>query len=213
MEVKAFVVSPVQSNCYVVSESADFGSQAVIIDPGDTNLDQVFDYIESRSLHVVANWNTHAHFDHVMGVDIVRKRYRVSSYVHQDDLWLWEHIEDSVRMWMGQHETEALAAPDGYFKDGDTICLGNDSFTVLHTPGHSPGSVCLVGSEIAFTGDTLFAGTIGRTDLPLSNPKAMKESLKKLLPLSDNLILFPGHMGSTTMQRERQTNPFLQDLD
>jgi hydroxyacylglutathione hydrolase len=212
MEVQSFLVSPVQSNCYVISESSAFGSNAVIIDPGDTNLDKVFEYIDSRGLHMIANWNTHAHFDHVMGVDIVRKRYRIPSYVHQDDLWHWQHMHESVRMWTGQRDFEPLTAPDGYFQDGDTLYLGNESFTVIHTPGHSPGSICLVGREIALTGDTLFAGTIGRTDLPLSSPTAMKESLKKLLPLSDNLILYPGHMSSTTMKRERQTNPFLQGI-
>ncbi len=212
MKVQGFVVSPVQSNCYVLSESSERGAKAVIIDPGDINLEKVFDYIDSQGLVVVANWNTHAHFDHVMGVDIVRKRYKVPSYVHKDDLWHWQHMQDSVRSWTRQ-QVEPLTAPNGYLEDGNILYLGTESFTVIHTPGHSPGSVCLVGEKIAFTGDTLFAGTIGRTDLPLSSPASMKESLKRLLSLSDDLILYPGHMAVTSMRQERALNPFLQDID
>ncbi len=212
MKIQSFVVSPVQSNCYVVSESDESGSKAVIIDPGDLNLQQVFDYIDSKGFQVIANWNTHAHFDHVMGVDIVRNRYHIASYVHEADLPIWNQLTQSVQAWMGK-VVEPLNPPDGFFEDGDTISLGNEKFTVFHTPGHSPGCVCFVGTDVVFTGDTLFAGSIGRTDLPLSNGKAMLDSLKRLLDWPDHLVLYPGHMQSTTMERERRMNPFLQDID
>ena len=212
MKIKSFVVSPVQSNCYVLSESDEAGSKAVIIDPGDINLQQVFDYIDEQGFQIIANWNTHAHFDHIMGVDIVRNRYNVPSYVHKADLPIWTELAQTVQAWIGQN-VEPLNPPDGFFEDGDILCLGNDKFTVFHSPGHSPGSVCFVGTDIVFTGDTLFAGSIGRTDLPLSSGKAMFNSLKRLLEWQDHLVLYPGHMQSTTMERERRTNPFLQDND
>lgn len=208
MKIQSFVVSPFASNCYVLSLDGQEGRAAVIIDPGDTELGDVFRYVEEQGLDVQAIWNTHAHLDHVMGVDLVRARYGVQALVHGDDLPLWDGIAESARRWLGK-EVPSLGSPDGLWTDGDEVCLGTHKFRIWHTPGHSPGSVCLVGDEMAFTGDTLFAGTIGRTDLPLSNPNAMRTSLSKLLALPDELQLFPGHMSPTSMEHERHTNPFL----
>ncbi|MCF8565184.1 MBL fold metallo-hydrolase [Alicyclobacillus tolerans] len=208
MRLRAFVVSPIGSNCYVIAEDAAQGNQAVIVDPGDVSLDPVFDYIAKEHLEVVAVWNTHAHFDHVAGVDVVRNKFQVPAWVHADDLPLWDNLPAVMQQWLGK-SVDALRAPDHFWKDGDVVALGQHKFTVWHTPGHSPGSVCLVGEQLVFTGDTLFAGSIGRTDLPLSDSQAMMKSLQRLLDLPDALELFPGHMQSTTMQRERMTNPFL----
>jgi len=211
LHIKSFVVSPVASNCYVVATSPDKGSPAVVIDPGDIELDAVFNYIREMAFDVQAVWLTHAHFDHVLGVDLVRDKYGVKALVHSDDLALWDGLQETVRKWMGQ-EVTALRAPDGFIADGDVVSLGSNKFRVWHTPGHSPGSVCFVSDEIAFTGDTLFAGSIGRADLPLSDGQAMQLSLQKLMQLPDTLQLYPGHMQPTTMQRERASNPFLQNI-
>ena len=211
MRLRAFVVSPIGSNCYVIAEDAAQGNQAVIVDPGDVSLDPVFDYIAKEHLEVVAVWNTHAHFDHVAGVDVVRNKFQVPAWVHADDLPLWDNLPAVMQQWLGK-SVDALRAPDHFWKDGDVVALGQNKFTVWHTPGHSPGSVCLVGEQLVFTGDTLFAGSIGRTDLPLSDSQAMMKSLQRLLDLPDALELFPGHMQSTTMQRERMTNPFLRSV-
>ena len=208
MKIQSFVVSPFASNCYVLSLDAEEGRDAVIIDPGDTALEAVFRYIEENGLQVQAIWNTHAHLDHVMGVDVVRDRYGVQAFVHGDDLPVWDGLAQSARNWLSK-EVSPLASPDGLWADGDEVSLGSHKFRIWHTPGHSPGSVCLVGDEVAFTGDTLFAGTIGRTDLPLSDASAMQTSLQKLLALPDGLQLFPGHMNPTSMAHERNTNPFL----
>jgi hydroxyacylglutathione hydrolase len=211
MRIQTFVVSPVMSNCYVMALDAEEGNDAVIVDPGDTNLDDVFSYIESNELNVVAVWNTHAHFDHVMGVDLVRDRYHVPAYVHKDDLPLWDALVETTEKWLGR-SVPALREPDRFFADGDEVRLGRHAFRVWHTPGHSPGSVCLVGESYVFTGDTLFAGSVGRVDLPLSNPADMQDSLKRLLNLPDEVTLLPGHMQRTTMKKERVQNPFLRNL-
>lgn len=211
MKIQSFVVSPLASNCYVLSLDAEEGHHAVVIDPGYVELGDVLRYIDANQLEVVAVWNTHAHLDHVMGVDLVRRRYNVPAYVHKDDLPLWENVAAMAQSWLGQ-EVPSLRDPDGFWQEGDEVSLGDHSFNIWHTPGHSPGSVVLVGDECAFTGDTLFAGSIGRTDLPLSDPQAMQDSLIKLLALPDELELYPGHMNSTTMGRERHSNFFLRDL-
>ncbi|MCL6547960.1 MAG: MBL fold metallo-hydrolase [Alicyclobacillus sp.] len=211
MRIATFVVSPIGSNCYVLAQDESEGRDAVIIDPGDTELEPVLRHIEEHGLHVVAVWNTHAHLDHVMGVDVIRHRLQVPAYVHKDDLPIWSTLAEQTRNWLGR-AVPPLDPPDGYLEDGMELTLGRDTFRVWHTPGHSPGSVCFVHADLAFTGDTLFAGTIGRTDLPLSDPDAMQASLRRLLALPDHLTLYPGHMGPTTMSAERRANPFLRGL-
>ncbi|MCL6516524.1 MBL fold metallo-hydrolase [Alicyclobacillus sp.] len=210
MRIQGFVISPFGSNCYVLAESEEPGARAVIVDPGDTAVEPVLDYVAQHRLAVQAIWNTHAHVDHVMGVDVVRDRLGVPAWLHPDDLPVWNEMPTSARMWLNQ-TVPPLRAPDHLWADGDVVKLGSLSFTVWHTPGHSPGSVCLIGEDIAFTGDTLFAGTIGRTDLPLSDPEAMRRSLQRLQALPDALLIYPGHMGSSTIGRERQTNPFFRE--
>ncbi|MCL6632831.1 MAG: MBL fold metallo-hydrolase [Alicyclobacillus herbarius] len=211
MRVDVFVVSPFGSNCYVLAADDRAGAEAVIIDPGDTALEPVFTHIDKRGWRVTAVWNTHAHIDHVLGVDAVRHRYGVPAFVHAADQPLWEAVPEYAQLWLGQ-SAAALAPPDGFFADGDTVSVGGRKFTVWHTPGHSPGSVCLVGNDFVLTGDTLFAGSIGRTDLPLSDADEMTNSLRRLLELDDSLVLYPGHMQATTMGKERKTNPFLRSL-
>ncbi|WAH38440.1 MBL fold metallo-hydrolase [Alicyclobacillus dauci] len=208
MEIRRFVVSPIQANCYVLSESLDKGARAVIVDPGDTDLTQVFTYIDDHEFKVEANWNTHAHFDHVLGVDIVRDKYHCPSYLHPDDQGVWDATPASTQQWI-QRNVEPLNAPDEYYRDGDTVNLAGEVFTIWHTPGHSPGGVCLVGREFALTGDTLFRGTVGRTDLPKASPGAMDASLKRILEWDDNLVIYPGHGESTTFGVEREHNRFL----
>ncbi|MCL6452563.1 MAG: MBL fold metallo-hydrolase [Alicyclobacillus sp.] len=211
MQVAAFTVSPLLSNCYVLSESLTPGSPTVVIDPGDPTLDPVLDYIERHQLRVTEVWATHAHLDHVLGVDVIRQRFGVPAAVHAADLPVWREVPADAARWLGM-QVEPLAEPDRLLQEGDRLRVGDTVFTVWHTPGHSPGGVVLVGAELAFTGDTLFAGTIGRVDLPHADPAAMQRSLARLLALPDELTLYPGHMGRTTMGEERRANPFLQNL-
>lgn len=207
MRIEAFVVSQIGANCYVVAEDAP-GRDCVIIDPGDVLLDPVFAYIEQQQLSVQAVWNTHAHFDHVMGVDVARERYGVPAYLHAADLPIYDVVAQAT-LQMFAREVPPLQPVDGYLEEGQVVSLGANDFTVWHTPGHSPGSICLVGEQVAFTGDTLFAGTIGATHFHLGDPKAMERSLKRLVTLPDDLVVYPGHGRPTTMARERLSNPYL----
>jgi hydroxyacylglutathione hydrolase len=208
MKLASFVISPIGSNCYVLSESELAGSRAVIVDPGDTALEPVFAYIEANRFQLEAIWNTHGHFDHVMGVDLVRARYGVPAYLHAADVPVWDTMADVTQRWL-QKRVEPLAPPDHLWSDGDVVELGSAQFQIWHTPGHSPGSVCFVGDEFTFTGDTLFAGSIGRTDFPLSSPVDMEQSLQRLLTLPDSTVIYPGHGHKSTIGEERKVNPFL----
>lgn len=208
MHIETFVISPIGSNCYVLSVEPT-NCDAVIIDPGDTNVQPVMDYIDKNCLRVQAIWLTHGHFDHVMGLDILREHYGVPAYMQKDDLPILEEMPTVVKQWMGL-DVKPLLHPDVFWSEGDEVKLGDESFVVWQTPGHSPGCVCLVSPNIVFTGDTLFAGTIGRTDFPLSSPPDMMTSLKRLVDLPQDAILYPGHGQTTTIERELKVNPFLQ---
>lgn len=211
MEIASFVLSPFRSNCYVISESTENGARAVIVDPGDRDVNAVLDYVRKRDLHVEAVWATHAHVDHVMGVDAVRNAFQVPAYVHQADAVLWSQMSEDAKRWLGI-EVPTLAEPDGYIDEGQTLTCGEVSFVVWHTPGHSRGSVCLISDTVAFTGDTLFAQGVGRTDLPGGSFSELSASLKRLLTLPDEIQIYPGHMGTSTIGLERQINPFLLEL-
>lgn len=212
MLIKTFVLSPLRSNCYILADADSRGASAVIIDPGDTDVQPVIDYIGSHGLQVQAIWATHAHFDHVMGIDVLRRTFNIPAYVHAEDIPLWREMHQSVKQWLGR-DVPPLSDPDGTFGEGDGLTCGDLSFHVLHTPGHSPGGVCLLSETVAFTGDTLFAQSVGRTDLPGGNFAVLSTSLKRLLELSDDVTIYPGHMGTSTIGVERKINPFLLDLE
>ncbi|SDW15176.1 Glyoxylase, beta-lactamase superfamily II [Alicyclobacillus hesperidum] len=211
MEVRCFFISPLRSCCYVIAESFEQGAQAVVIDPGDLHLDPVFEFIDGTGLQIVANWNTHAHFDHIIGVDLLRDRYGILAWVHEADAPVWAKAHVAHEQFLGT-PAPPVAKPDQYMHDGDTLTLGDETFTVWHTPGHSPGSVCLVGKQIVFSGDTLFAGTIGRTDLEGSSPEDMQQSLARILDWRDDLMIYPGHGVPTSMAVERRNNRFLREI-
>ncbi|MFD1676904.1 MBL fold metallo-hydrolase [Alicyclobacillus fodiniaquatilis] len=208
MEIRRFVVNSIQANCYVLSESMDKGARAVVVDPGDTALDEIFSYIDAHGFQVIANWNTHAHYDHVVGVDLLRNRYHCPAYLHPEDQPVWDEVPNSYHAWTGQ-ETGPLNPPDIPYREGDVVQLGEEAFRIWHTPGHSPGGVCLVGKDVAFTGDTIFKSTIGRTDLAHGDAAAMEQSLVRILDWPDELVLYPGHGDCSTLAREREHNRFL----
>ena len=212
MKLQTFVLSPFQSNCYVLSETDENGAPTVVIDPGDLDVKRVMDYVSEHQYQVQAVWLTHGHIDHVMGVDVIRKAYDIPAYVHAADMDLWQSLPNDAARWLGK-QVPALNAPDGFLEEGDTLACGNLSFKVWHTPGHSRGSVCLIGEEVAITGDTLFAQGVGRTDLPGGSFTELSHSLKRLLTLADNVRIYPGHMGTSTIGFERQVNPFLTDIE
>ena len=192
-------------NCYLV---IDEGSrECVVIDPGE-EAGLILRRITEAGVRTVAIWVTHAHLDHVMGVPRLRRETGAPIYLHPADRELYDHvIQQGLAFGI---RVESLPPPDREFVPGETVRVGTVGFTVRHAPGHSPGSVCLVGDGVVFTGDVLFAGSIGRTDLPGADFDTLIRSIEReLLVLPDSTMVYSGHGPETTVGRERGTNPFL----
>jgi glyoxylase-like metal-dependent hydrolase (beta-lactamase superfamily II) len=192
-------------NCYLVADP-DRG-EAAIVDPGEEA--QLF---RARLRHegwtLKAIWLTHAHLDHVAGVAALREGSEVPIFLHPADRPLY----DRVAMQAAQFGLEVTPPPppDRELADGGSVSVGDCTFTVVHTPGHTPGGVCLLGHGLAFVGDTLFAGSIGRTDLPGGDLKALLASIhQRLLTLPDETVVHSGHGPATTIGAEKKDNPFV----
>ncbi|NIM52917.1 MAG: MBL fold metallo-hydrolase [Gemmatimonadales bacterium] len=192
-------------NCYLLADPQM--GDAVLIDPGE-EADLFLRRIATEDLTLRAIWLTHAHLDHVIGVAPVVERTGVPVYLHPADRPLYEGVGHQGE-WLGV-PASAPPAPEGYLAEGDTLGIGALCFEVRHVPGHSPGSIALVGHGVAFVGDALFAGSVGRTDLPGGNADTLIASIReKLLALPDETVVYPGHGPETTIGQERTTNPFL----
>lgn len=192
-------------NCYLVADRAQ--RQAVIIDPGEEP-DTFLAELDTRAWSLAGIWLTHAHVDHVMGVGAVKSRTGAAIWLHPEDRPLYDAASTQAD-WFGLR-LDPLPPPDHRLAHGDTLTVGRFHFEVRHTPGHSPGSVSLVGHGMAFVGDVLFAGSIGRTDLPGGDMTALLQSIHRhLLTLPDSTAVLSGHGPETTIGIERLTNPFL----
>jgi glyoxylase-like metal-dependent hydrolase (beta-lactamase superfamily II) len=201
-------VTPFQQNCTLLWCEAT--KRAVVIDPGG-DLPDIERAIAQAGVAVDKIWLTHGHVDHVGGAAALKASLKVSiEGPHRDDLFLLEHVAESGRsfgMWDAANVT-----PDRWLEDGDQVQVGELTFDVLHCPGHSPGSVVFVNpaQRLAIVGDVVFAGSIGRTDLPGGNPRQLLTSIRdKLLSLADDVTIISGHGPTSTIGRERATNPFL----
>ena len=192
----------------------DETKEAVIVDPGcytDTEKKRVERFIEDNSLKPVKVLLTHLHFDHVLGLDFVTKRWNIDTYLNPDDKEQAAFVPRFCEM-MG-YVTPPLPEKTIDIHDGDIVRFGRSELKVIATPGHTRGGVCFYSKENNFliSGDTLFAGSIGRTDHPSGDYDAlMKGIMTKLLPLGDNVEVLPGHGYLTTIGEERLKNPFLQ---
>jgi len=154
--------------------------------------------------------NTHGHPDHTCGNQAIKDKFRASLCVHQDDAFMLGESGMETARYFGFNCVSPPA--DILLREGSYVKFGDVTLRVIHTPGHSFGSVVLLGEEEVFTGDTLFAGSIGRTDFPASSDREMQISLRKLLNLPNNLVVYPGHGPETTMGEEKRINPFLSNL-
>lgn len=202
-----------QTNTYVVA--LESGGPGVIID-APPDIDAIVDLVSSLDVSPVALLVTHGHVDHGGAAGQVASRYGIKAYVHPDDDYLSLNPTRQVEALMGISLADALPVPQFEpLADGQRTPFAGIDFDVVHTPGHTPGHVCFrVADEgVLFSGDQLFAGSIGRTDLPGGSYEQLMDSMvSKVLTLDDEVIVFPGHGPGTTVGRERRTNPFLQGL-
>lgn len=193
-------------NCYlVVDEQA---AECAVVDPGE-EAGLILHKIAETGAKPVAIWLTHAHVDHVLGVTRIAAETAAPVWLHPADRALYDAVPEQAA-WFGLGAPPRLPAPDRELVHGEQVAVGELRFAVRHAPGHSPGSVCLVGPGAVFSGDVLFAGSIGRTDLPGGDFETLIASIEReLLPLPDDTILYSGHGPESTIGRERRTNPFL----
>lgn len=200
------VVGPLQCNCYVVGDPET--RKAIVIDPGG-DADVLVGELVKLQLEVTAIVATHAHFDHIVAAERVRAATGAPFHLHEGDRSLLDWFQESGRLFLGI-ELGSPPEVDTSPQEGDELTAGGASLRVLHTPGHSPGSISLVADGAVFSGDTLFAGSIGRSDLPGGDGRALLDAIKgKLLGLGDDVRVYPGHGPPTTIERERAFNPFL----
>lgn len=192
-------------NCLLVADPAS--NEAAMVDPGE-EADRFLAALNDRGWTLRAVWLTHAHIDHVLGVRAVKAATGAPIYLHPLDRPLYDAVAEQAR-WFGIR-AEPAPPPDVELMAGDTLTIGEASFRVRHTPGHSPGSVSLVGHGAIIGGDVLFQGSIGRTDLPGGDYDTLLQSIhREFLSLSDDTIVYTGHGPHTTVGAERRTNPFL----
>ena len=199
------LVGPLQSNCFIVGD--EVSGEAVIIDPGGDG-DMILNAVGQKPWKVTAILNTHAHFDHIAGNAVVKKGTGAPLMAPRGDAFFMAQAHISARMY--GLEVEASPEPDRLLDDGDSIDLGDEKIKVLSTPGHTPGGATFVTSIGIFPGDSIFAGSIGRTDLPGGDYDTLISSIKaRILALDDDTPVYPGHGPGTTVGRERTYNPFL----
>lgn len=199
-------VGPLACNCYIVGDPST--RQAIVIDPGG-DPDLITRRLAADDLAVTAIVATHAHFDHVLAAERIRELTGAAFLLHDDDKVLLGWMRESVRLFLGE-DSPPPPAVDGSAREGDLLKAGSTELEVVHTPGHSPGSIALVGEGAVFSGDTLFAGSIGRTDLPGGDARALLGAVRgKLFELDGSLAVYPGHGPATTLEREKRSNPFV----
>ena len=205
MRISQLTVGPFYENCYlVVDESAQRG---VLIDPGD-EAPRIIRMVRESAAELEAIWLTHAHVDHIGALAAVKREWDVPVFLHPADEPLFAAASKQAAFYGLAFEQPD--PPERAFVEGTRAHVGSLEFAVLHTPGHAPGLVVFYGDGVLLAGDLLFAGSIGRTDLPLSDPAAMAASLERVMrQLPDDVVVHPGHGPSTTIGRERASNPFL----
>jgi hydroxyacylglutathione hydrolase len=208
VKIQGVTVGPLEENCWLIVDEA--AGDAVLIDPGD-EADTLVKAVDASGARLSAIWLTHAHFDHIGGIAGVRRAFPgVPIFLHPLDRPLYAFGADSAARW--GITLEQPPAPDRELADGDVVTCGTLAFRVQHVPGHAPGHVMFVADGAVFSGDLLFAGSIGRTDLPLCDPSAMQRSLALAALLDPATVVHPGHGPRTTIGRELDTNPFLNGI-
>jgi hydroxyacylglutathione hydrolase len=210
--IRQMALGPIQANCFILG--CEESRKAVVIDPGD-DADRILSTLAKDRLTVAHIINTHGHFDHVGANKRLKDVTGADILIHSADAPMLSQLSAAAAAWGMRAENSPAA--DRLLADGDTITFGTHTLTVLHTPGHTLGGICLyteyqkdgVVQKAVFVGDTLFAGSIGRTDFPGGDFDTLISSIQtKLFGLDENAKVYPGHMGNTTIGIEKQSNPF-----
>lgn len=204
LRVQQLTVGPLEENCWLLADP-DAG-EAVLVDPGE-EAERLLAAVDASGCTLQAIWLTHCHFDHVGGVAGVVRARPVPIHMHPADAVIYASAADNAARWGIRIENPPPATHE--LAEGDTVRLGEYTFEVWHVPGHAPGHVAFIGHGLCLSGDVLFADSIGRTDLPLCDPRAMQHSLQRLATLDEGTRVLPGHGVMTTIGRERTSNPFL----
>jgi len=205
MKYKIIVVGALETNCYLVY--CDETRACAVVDPGAEH-EQIFPVIFEEGLRPVILINTHGHVDHIGANKDVKEHFGVPIYIHAADGPMLGKVQQlELSLFLGATDSPPA---DHFMTDGEVIRIGNGSLRVLHTPGHSPGSVSLLGDGFLLSGDTLFMEGVGRTDLPGGSQKQLEQSIReKIMTLPDEIVVLPGHGPHTTIGQERVNNPFL----
>jgi hydroxyacylglutathione hydrolase len=212
MKIKSFVVNPFQMNSYIYY--CDNSLEGMIIDPGyytTYEQDELIDFLNNNNIKIKYIVNTHGHIDHVLGNAFAVEQFRVPVLIHKDDLFLYERAPQQGLLY--GIRLDDLPAPDQTLNEKYSMKIGNNELKIIHTPGHSPGGICIsdVLEKIVFCGDTIFKLSIGRTDLPGGDYDTLINTIKTKIfdSMDDDVALYPGHMETTTVGFEKENNPFL----
>lgn len=205
MKYETIVVGALKTNCYLVYCKETL--ECAVIDPG-AEAEKIFSVISRKNLRPTVIINTHGHFDHIGANKHIKDKYNIPLYIHSLDSKMSGLFQQLALSFLPG--AKASPPPDKLLEDGENIEIGKSSLKVIHTPGHSPGSISLMGDGFLLSGDALFCGGIGRTDIPGGSLNDLQDSIKnKILVLPDETIVLPGHGHSTTIAQEKESNPFI----
>ena len=207
MQIKTYIAGPVQANNYLVYD--ENSKEAVLIDCSDY-VQEIVDVVKKENLKVKAILLTHGHFDHVLGINSMKEALGAKAYVHHGDEEQVEHTSEIMMMFGLPFNLDINPKLDGTLKNINNLTLGTQKVEIIETAGHTPGCVCYLIENVLFSGDTLFQGSVGRTDLPGGDFSQLRHSIKDVLfKLDDNIIVYPGHGDKTTIAYEKRFNDII----
>jgi glyoxylase-like metal-dependent hydrolase (beta-lactamase superfamily II) len=205
MIFKTIVVGELAVNCFIMA--CEETKKGIVVDPGD-NLDGILAIITENDIDITEIVATHGHFDHIGRVTSLKEKTGAPFAIHPDDMFMVEGLVEIASFL--SIDTDPAPGVDRFINEGDTVTFGNETLNILHVPGHAPGNVAFTWPGHAIVGDTVFAGSIGRTDLEGSDPQVLLNSIRtKILTLPEDTILYPGHGPETSVGHEKRSNPFL----